>query len=697
MPTSLLALLGLPGIFGILPQTSGADPARPVEARERERAAAAPTWFRDASRELGASFLHLPGDPPFGMGGGVAWCDFDRDGDEDLLCTSGDGAHRLLRHDGDSFEDVSEGAGLRSVSSPDFGTMGLALGDVDGDGFSDVYVTHWGPNELFMNGGGLRFGAIPGASGAEGKILWSTSASFADFDRDGSLDLYVGNYIRAISFPYHEGAPNALFMNDGTGRFTDRAGELDVDGATVFGPLADPSLARLVDGELPPIGAPTAGCTLSVNTLDVDEDGDPELLVGNDFGDWVRPDQYYRNDLSRSGLVFTNLTVPTGFDGIPLYNMGINAADYDHDGDWDFYMSNLGPNVLLQNHGPSSAPVFVDVAAAAGPVEGFDDEGETYLTSWGTIWGDFDNDGWEDLYVVNGYIPAARFLDNDPLAENHLWRNLGDGTFERVDPALSGVADPGIGRGVGVSDVDGDGRLDFYVLNNGELAEVGLPDRSSRLFLNNGANEGRSPNGFLELTLTGVESNVDAIGARIEAHAGALRMKRQVLGDPVYVSSGSRRVHFGLGGEPLVERLAIDWPSGIRQGLLDVPANSRLALREPRVVHARQPEATVDGDELRLVAWIENRDERSLDFRVRFELVSASVDPSERRTAPIVAGSIAGSATRRLAAVVAVPDVAASPSSRGRGTVRIPEEFELRVTVEAAEASDARSASFVVR
>ncbi len=395
----------------------------------------------------------------------------------------------------------------------------------------------------------------------------SVSAAWADFDRDGDLDLYVGNYIAVSSFPYHTGTQNMCYINVGTAQnpqFQEQGIALGVANVGVFG------------SDAPSAGQATAGCTLSVCTLDFDEDGDQDLMVGNDFGEWVIPDKLYRNDTPMGGaLVFTDVSVSTGFGSHGHYNMGINGSDYDLDGDWDFYLSNLGPNFLFQNNGG----VFSDVATAAGPVEGQNAAGTLLLTSWGTIWSDFNNDLYEDLLVVNGFIPAAAIIANEWLAPNHVYENLKNGTFQRVDPVGSGIADDGLGRGVGASDVNGDGWMDFYLANNGVVPSRG---DSCRLFINQGITQ--NPNRIAcQLRLFGWKSNKEGLGARILAEVDGKTLRRQVLADPVYLSSGTRKVHIGTGTTVIIPKVTTYWPSGLHQELYGVPSGRSWDLLEPRV------------------------------------------------------------------------------------------------------------------
>ncbi len=526
--------------------------------------------FVDDAGASGVRFRHMEGSATFGIGGGAAWIDHDGDGDGDLFCVDSAGRHVLFENDGGSFTNVTAGSGL---PSPLPIGMGVSVADFDQDGRADLYITNRGPNRLLHNQGDGTFVDVGGLVGVA-DASWSVSASWADFDLDGDLDLYVGNYIQGISFPYHIGAPNRLYLsstNSPLPSFLDEALALGVDDSGVFEPLHDPSLAILVNGVLPPVGNPTAGCTLSVSTLDADEDGDADLFVGNDFGDWVRSDRHWRNDVVRSGsLAFTDVSATSGF-GERIYNMGVNPADFDADGDWDFYLSNLGENSLLrQDEG-----VFTDRAFELGPLERADETSGLLLTTWGTSWLDADNDGWLDLFVANGYIPAAPFIATEPASSDHLWRNRANGTFQRVAQGLSGVADRAASRGVVSGDFDGDGRVDLFVVDSGLFGPTSLST-----ILWNRSESG----GSVTLTLTGVRSNREGIGARAEAVVGTHRMKRQVLADPVYASSSSRALHFGLGAAAALDQLVIDWPAGTRQTLFALPAGTHAQVIEPDVV-----------------------------------------------------------------------------------------------------------------
>lgn len=558
MPRRLTALLGL------LACVSGTAEAQT-------------TKFLEVGEAWGIDFRHFDGAFSYAMAGGVAWFDFDNDGDEDLFCSSSQGRPSLYRNDGPGqFTDVGVAAGLvQAAFSEDIGVIAL---DYNADGWQDLYITSAQINRMFQNQGDGTFVEVAGALGIDSN-RWSACAAAADFERDGDLDLYVGNYVDVLNFPFHFGEPNELFINTGTPQapsFQDEASALGVDDTTTFGPSL-PEYPQYVSPE----GLPTAGCTLSICTLDYDEDGDADLMVGNDFGEFVSVNRQFRNDLDQgAGLAFTSIEEATNFDERPHYNMGIVGADYDHDGDWDFYFSNLGDNLLLRDDGGS----YTDQTFSAGPVEGQSKiDPSALLSSWGIVFEDLDNDTWADLYVVNGLIPAATFIYNDFRAKNGLHLNNADGTFSEVPYAESGADDEGAGRGVAVHDVNRDGWLDFYVMNNGAPG-VGLPDDRSRMYVNQMVLE-HPERDFLQLRLRARnKGNWQAFGSRVEIESEGLVQKRQVLCDPVFLSGSSREVHFGLGVDPIVERIDIQWASGTFQRLVSIPSRLQVELLEPLAI-----------------------------------------------------------------------------------------------------------------
>jgi hypothetical protein len=480
------------------------------------------------------------------MDGGSVFFDYDGDRDLDLFVTNGRQACRLFRNNGNgSFTDVAAAAGLAGLRR----TWGATAADYDNDGDPDLFITGISVDSLMRNNGNGTFTDVTNAAGVT-DVNVTTAASWADYDGDGWLDLYLGNYVGEPNFPYHQGAPNRLFHNNRNGTFTDLAPQLGV-----------------ICDDLYPAGAPSPGtqaigCTLSVLWLDYDNDRDPDLFVGNDFGPFVCPNKLYRNDgpsAGPGGWRFTDVSVSAGFD-IHEFNMGISPGDIDGDGDLDVYTSNLGNNHLLQNDGNGT---FTDITAAAGPVEG--SMNNLLLTSWASVFEDFDNDGDMDLYVVNGFIQTVPAMANEPLAPNSLWMNQGTGLFQKASIPL--LEDTGLGRGLSSGDYDFDGDSDLYLVNNGGPA---------RLFRNE--TPARS---WVQIAARGTASNRDAIGTRVEVETGGRRFVREIHAGSSYNSMHAKDPQIGLGSSTRMDVLRLLWRSGVVQELHGLPVGAKYDIVEP--------------------------------------------------------------------------------------------------------------------
>lgn len=586
--------------------------------------------FVDVTEQLGTYHKNPTGIFHDVGGSGAAWLDMDHDGDQDLLVLGFGGDNVLFQNEDGVFADVTAASGI----VPDDGagvpleSIGAIVGDYDEDGLPDVYVLNHGHNQLYRNLGSGLFQDEAFARGVEGDVThWSQSASWADFDRDGDIDLYAGNYVGEHSFPYHTGQPNLLFRNDGpAATWPEIATMAGVDTAYPFGPTVPGYPYVSPEGEM------TAGCTLVTNTLDYDEDGYPDLQVGNDFGEFVVPNLLYHNETGAGPIRFSDQGAATGFN-IGQFCMGIRARDFDHDGDWDFYSTDIGPNSLLRNDGGS----FTDVVYSAGPVIGSAprDFKIIKISSWAVFWEDVNLDTWEDLIVINGFVPAASFWDNTLRHPNDLWINQGDGTFERVPDHASGLHDEGPGRSIQRVDLNSDGHLDLYVTNNGSFYTASADDHDM-LLMGTGALAG--DNRWLELDLVGRLSHPDALGSRIEAEVGGTVLKRQLLGDGSYLGSPARLIHFGLGQADSVDRLTIHWPSGIKQDLIDVRASRRHEILEPAVTVHRILQPVYAGGKLRLRARVENHGNLTESCTLKLRVTAAS------------GATIAGSVTGDLAA-----------------------------------------------
>ena len=513
--------------------------------------------FRNAYAEIMAGYTAL--------GAAVAVADFDGDGRLDLFVTdSGEGTkNHLYRNDGDfTFTDVAARAGVADGNDADDATADALFFDFNDDGRPDLFVVRFGRSQLFENLGGGRFRDVTAGSGLEGRRNAITAIAF-DYDRDGRLDLLVGSYFRPVDV-FHPDTPRffpdsmetadnggglTLFHNEGPG----------ADGRTTF---RDVTAAA---------GLAIDGWVLDVGHGDADGDGDDDLYVACDFG----TDHFFVND---GDGTFTDRTEEAiGIDT----KKGMNAewGDYDGDGRLDVFVTNITDdymregNFLWHNDGPDAAGVvhFTDVARETGSA----DSG----WGWGGKFFDYDDDGWLDLFVVDGwvsagaqsYVPEIFAMITRPgvdLADVRNWPPMRDkslsgyqrdrlfhnegGRFFRDEAQRQGVDSLRDGRGVAVADFDGDGRLDLFVANAGDLPH---------LFRN------RTPAGahWLELELAGRRSNRDAVGAQARLSAGGRTLLRFVDGGNGFAGQSSKRLHFGLGAAATADGLEIRWPSGLRQ------------------------------------------------------------------------------------------------------------------------------------
>ena len=462
------------------------------------------------------------------IGAGAAWFDADGDGWVDLLLASEGGSPTLFRNDADgTFTDVTAGSGIPILTADDL-LSAAAAADYDNDGDTDLYLYYDGPNQLFANNGDGTFVDVTDTAGVAGLPMWTTAAAFGDYDNDGHLDLYVGNYIQEKMFPDHTPYPNVLYRNNGDGTFT------DVTVAT---------------------GTAGAGTTLAAVWSDWDRDGDADLWVCNDFGSTIEPNRLYDNDGSGG---FTEIGASVNAD-LEIYCMGIAVGDYDRDDDLDYYFTNLGRNVLLRNDGAS----FSDVTTAAG-VELATDACFTdlFATSWGTAFHDLDSDGWLDLYVSNGHIPAAVEIDNPEKITNRLFRNRGDGSFADISHTAA-IDEDSVGRGVAFADYDQDGDIDFVQVNvDGAILY---------------RNDSPAPGGYILLEPEGRLSNRDGLGLRVTAGT----QLREVASQHGYQASSQRAVHLGLGTATESSTIQFEWPSGVVHQWLYVPTGTRARVVEP--------------------------------------------------------------------------------------------------------------------
>jgi hypothetical protein len=546
-------------------------------------ASPAADWLTDEAAATGLDFRHWNG-----MSGalysaeimapGAGFVDYDGDGDLDVFLVQGDilgpgktwadatfppppGAprtHRLYRNDLAetgrlAFTDVTARAG---ITLEGYG-MGVATGDYDNDGDPDLYVTGFRRNHLLRNDGDGTFTDVTAAAGA-GDPRWSVSAAFVDFDRDGWLDLYVGNYVEQ-DLARHEPCRS-------------RNSARDYCTPLVYPPLPDRLLRNRGDGTFEDVTAAAglAGATgtgLGVVAADLTGDGWPDLYVANDAMAnhlWVNQgDGTFVDDAYLAGAA-------VNMEGAAEASMGVDAADFDGDGDEDLFMTHLQgeTNTLYVNDGTGwfeDRTLATGLAAPSRP-----------YTAFGTAWIDIDNDGWLDLYTANGDITFIRALmeadDPFPLHQpNQLFRNRGDGTFEDVsDRAGAVMALSEVSRGAAFGDVDNDGDMDILVANN---------NAPVRLLINR-LGSGEAGGAWLGLRLVD-RRGLEAVGARVELlREGRPALWRRARTDGSYASANDPRVLIGLGADDGPQRVRVHWPDGTVEAFDGLTPGAYATLRQ---------------------------------------------------------------------------------------------------------------------
>jgi len=505
--------------------------------------------FRDVTQQAGIHFVHNHGAfgkkfLPETMGPGVAFIDYDNDGWTDIFLVNGmDWPGHVLKHstpklyhnnhDG-TFTDVTRKAGLDVEM---FG-MGVAVGDYDNDGFDDLFVTAYGQSRLFHNNGNGTFTDVTQKTGLLGPKEFSTSAAWVDYDKDGHLDLVVGNYVQwtpetdlyctldGKSKSYctpesYKGTSVRLWHNRGNGAFeevTQKAG----------------------------LGDPTSK-TLGIAVLDYDNDGWPDLLFSND----TQPNKLYRNNCNGT---FAEKAVVAGVafseDGVARAGMGVDAADYDHSGFPSLLITNFANQMLSLYHNEGKG-LFVDEAPRS-------EIGRASLLTlgFGCFFFDYDLDGWPDVLVANGHIDAdiQRVQANVKYAmPPHLFRNIGKGKFEEVTKSLGqAFASPRVGRGAAYADINNDGRLDLLLSTNGGPVYL----------FRNEAQGAAASNHSLRIKLIGTKSNRDGIGATVKLTAGGETQTQMLRSGSSYLSASELVLTFGLAHNERAKEIEIRWPSG---------------------------------------------------------------------------------------------------------------------------------------
>ncbi|MEO8256414.1 MAG: CRTAC1 family protein [Acidobacteriota bacterium] len=566
--------------------------------------------LEEAARPGGIDFVHEAPtlDPRLdhimpqiaSMGAAVAVADFDRDGWQDFYVTTSaeGGLNRLYRNQGDgTFSNVAPEMNVAAVNRTGTGvSMGAIWADYDNDGFEDLFVYKYGRPELFHNEQGRSFTRVSERAGLP-EWVNANSAIWLDYDRDGWLDLFVAGYwpealdlwhltttrIMPESFEYaNNGGRKYMLHNRRDGSFEDTTATL---------------------------GITSRRWTLAAGAADLLGTGYPDLFLANDYG----VSQIYAN---RGGKRFVDVSTETNIGRTPKSGMNVAFGDVFNDGRLSIYKTNISePGVLVQANdlwvpkerqqaegkGQKSKQEQPAQAADAGPVE-FEDLASSLGVdlggwSWGAQFGDLNNDGHLDLYLVNGYVSAGErtsyWYDFAQIAVGHsaiigdaanwpamkgrslsgyqrkrVWINDGAGRFTDVAQVV-GVADVYDGRAVALVDLSNRGVLDVIVANQ----------RGPLLLYRNAVQPGRH---WIDIELEGAASNRSAIGARVEVRWQGQRQVQEVSGGSGFSAQNQRRLHYGLGAASAVDGVEIRWPSGRRQTIGQPAVDGLLRVKEPQ-------------------------------------------------------------------------------------------------------------------
>jgi hypothetical protein len=545
----------------VLQSTAAAEPASPVQ-------------FVDVAREAGLNIPNVWGAVDHkryileAKGSGLAFFDYDNDGWLDIYLTNGTrlGEHwpagqapisHLYKNNRDgTFTDITDQSGLARTGWQ----TGVCIGDYDNDGWDDLFCCSWGHNTLFRNQGDGTFTDVTRKSGLyDERVRWGAGCTFLDYDRDGHLDLFVCNYIKldpantpSASDPavcQWEGIPvmcgprglpgdtNSLYHNNGDGTFTEVS-------------------------EKAGILKPGPRYSITAVSYDFDNDGWPDIYVAVDS----QPSILFHNN--RDGT-FTDVAVMAGCayseNGHEQAGMGVAVADYDCDGWFDIFKTNFADDTCNLYHNNADG-TFSDLTFASGI--GINNQ----YVAWGCGFIDYDNDGWADIFQVNGHVYPE--IDRHDLGQTFknprlVYKNLGTGRFKDVSSAMGpGVSQRFSSRGAAFGDFDNDGDIDALILNMNDVPS---------LLRNDGGNK----QNWIKIKLIGSKCNRTAIGARVRVVTGNHAQMDEVHSGSSVMSQSDLRLHFGLGKAQSVDLIEVQWPTTRKiERFTQVKANQILLLRE---------------------------------------------------------------------------------------------------------------------
>lgn len=523
-----------------------------------------PIVLRDASAWSGIAFQHTDGSSGRRyiveyIASGIATFDYDGDGLVDIYFLNGrplpgtpppakPPRNHLYRNLGGlRFTDVTDAAG---VGDAGFG-LGVAVADFDNDGRPDLYISNFGPKKLYRNNGDGTFSDVTGQAGVADGSKVGAGTAFLDMDGDGDLDLYVANYVNftfrthvarrimgllAYASPMdYAGVPDVLFCNNGDGTFSDATAAAGI--------------------------AAYAGTGMGMIAADYDDDGDTDIFVAND----VMPNFLFRND-GRGHFEEVGLLSGAAYEasGAPHGNMGVECADFDRDGRLDFFVTayHREPPVLFRNLGEG---LFEDVTRTSGA-----GQGSFPHVKWGCGMVDFDNDGWKDLFIGCGHFDENIALRDDTtgyMVRPVLLRNVGGKFVEITESAGDGLTRALVARGAAFDDLDNDGRVDVVVLNSRRQPAVLR-------------NDSPAAHHWIQIQLCGTKANRDGVGSRVKLVAGGRVDIDEVHSGRSYQSHFGSRLHFGLAGQTVIDRIEVHWLGGSGEAFDHVVADQVVTLIE---------------------------------------------------------------------------------------------------------------------